>query len=160
LQARANEIDGNMPSLSVTIPQKPAKPLRILSLSSEYPNPAEPGKALFIQSRLRALSRLTDLIIVSPIPMLDYANPNGRLLGFREIPRRRSDAGVEVLHPRWIYPPRGGVLNAFFMFVRIRPIVAKLKREGRCDVLDAHFAHPEGIAAALLASSFNIPFVI
>src|SRR5262249_14293465 len=118
------------------------KPLKILSLSSEYPNPAEPAKGLFVQARLQAMSRLVPISIAAPVALLDYANPHGRLLGFREIPRSRLDGKIEVLHPRWMYPPRGGVFNAFCMYLRMLPVVKKLKREGKCDVIDAHFAHP------------------
>jgi predicted glycoside hydrolase/deacetylase ChbG (UPF0249 family)/glycosyltransferase involved in cell wall biosynthesis len=151
---------GNMPRPQENLPNRSDKPLKLFSLSSEYPNPAEPGKALFIQARLQAMSRLTHISIVAPVALLDYANPYGRLLGFREIPSRRFDAGIEVMHPRWIYPPRGGVLNAFCMFLRLLPLVKELKHKGLCDVIDAHFAHPEGIAAALLGSVLNLPFTV
>src|SRR5215467_11183607 len=106
------------------------------------------------------MSRLVPISIAAPVALLDYANPHGRLLGFREIPRSRLDGKIEVLHPRWMYPPRGGVFNAFCMYLRMLPVVKKLKREGKCDVIDAHFAHPEGIAAALLGTTLGIPFVI
>src|SRR5215831_11814827 len=141
-------------------PANGCKPLNILSLTSEYPNPAEPGKALFIQARLQAMSRLTNIHVVSPVALLDYANPDGRLLGFREIPLRRFDGKIQVTHSRWIYPPRGGAINAFCMFARLLPFVNKLKSKGQCDVIDAHFAHPEGIAAALLGTTLRIPFTI
>jgi glycosyltransferase involved in cell wall biosynthesis/predicted glycoside hydrolase/deacetylase ChbG (UPF0249 family) len=106
------------------------------------------------------MSRLANINVIAPVALLDYANPYGRLLGFREIPRRRPDGRVNVIHSRWIYPPRGGVLNAFCMFVRLAPLVNRMKHKGLCDVIDAHFAHPEGIAAALLSMALRVPFVI
>ena len=151
---------GHMLRSEEDYPNRSDELLKILSLSSEYPNPAEPGKALFIQARLQAMSRLTVISIVAPVALLDYANPYGRLLGFREIPQRRLDGKSEVLHPRWIYPPRGGVINGFCMFLRLLPLAKSLKRKGLCDVIDAHFAHPEGIAAALLSITLRVPFTV
>jgi len=136
------------------------KPLRILSLSSEYPNPQEPGKALFIQSRLKAISEVASVAVVAPVALLDYANPHGKLLGARGIPFLRTDDRIQVFHPRWIYPPRGGPLNAFCLFVRLLPLVFRLKKRGLCDVIDAHFLHPEGIAAALLGVTLRLPFLV
>ena len=118
---------GHMLRSEEDYPNRSDELLKILSLSSEYPNPAEPGKALFIQARLQAMSRLTVISIVAPVALLDYANPYGRLLGFRE---RRLDGKSEVLHPRWIYPPRGGVINGFCMFLRLLPLAKSLKRKG------------------------------
>lgn len=158
-QRLANQPGGETPQ-PTSYPSASDKPLNIFSLSSEYPNPAEPGKALFIQARLQAMSLLTPILIVAPVALLDYANPYGRLLGFREIPRHRFDGRIPVLHPRWLYPPHGGALNAFCMFLRLLPVVKNLKRKGLCDAIDAHFAHPEGIAAALLGTVFRTPFVI
>jgi predicted glycoside hydrolase/deacetylase ChbG (UPF0249 family)/glycosyltransferase involved in cell wall biosynthesis len=135
-------------------------PLRILSLSGEYPNPREPGKALFIQARLQAISKVADVSVVAPVALLDYANPQGNLLGSRGIPFLRTDDRIEVFHPRWIYPPRGGALNAVCLYIRLLPLVYRLKKRRQFDVIDAHFLHPEGIAAALLGATFKLPFVV
>src|SRR5947209_2498343 len=98
-------------NLSETVPGSNAdasipsgKKLKIFSLSSEYPNPAEPVKGLFVRARLQAMARLAEIRLAAPIALLDYANPYGRLLGFREIPPSRTDGPIEVFHPRWIYP--------------------------------------------------------
>ena len=81
-------------------------------------------------------------------------------LGAREIPRRVTDGDVQVLYPRWIYPPHGGFFNAFCLFLRILWPLKRLKRLSRLDVLDAHFVHPDGIAAALAAWVLRKPFVV
>jgi glycosyltransferase involved in cell wall biosynthesis len=137
-----------------------APPARILSLSTEFPNPSEPGKGLFVRARLRAMAATAPLSVIAPIALLDYANPDGRLLAALEIPRHRDDQGMAVSHPRWLYPPYGGWLNAFFLFGRLVWPVTRLKRRGAFDVIDAHFAHPEGIAAALLGAVLDVPIVV
>ena len=134
--------------------------LKILSLSTEYPNPAEPGKGLFVQARLQGIAALADLIVIAPVAVFDYANPEGRLLASFTIPKSRSDDGTKVLHVRWLYPPFGGWLNAFFLHLRLLWPVARLRLSRAVDLIDAHFTHPEGIAAALLGRTLGIPFMI
>jgi glycosyltransferase involved in cell wall biosynthesis len=134
--------------------------LKILSLSTEYPNPAEPGKGLFVHARLRAMAELADVTVIAPVALLDYANPEGRLLASFAIQKTRIDHGARVFHPRWFYPPFGGWLNAFFLYLRLLWPVAQLVSRCKVDLIDAHFAHPEGIAAALLGMTLDIPFMI
>jgi len=134
--------------------------LRILSLSTEFPNPSEPGKGLFVRSRLTAMASRAQLLVVAPVATVDYANPQRNLLATRHIPRQREEGLMRVLHPRWLYPPYGGWANAFFLFARLLPAVASLQSRGSFDLIDAHFAHPEGIAAALLSSVLGLPVLV
>ena len=134
--------------------------LRVLSLSTEFPNPSEPGKGLFVRSRLMAMAARAQLLVVAPVATLDYANPQRNLLATRHIPRQRKDGLLRVLHPRWLYPPYGGWANALFLFARLLPTVARLQSRGSLDLIDAHFAHPEGIAAALLGRVLCLPVLV
>ena len=138
---------------------RPAVP-RVLSLSTEFPNPSEPGKGLFVRSRLEAIAARGRLVVVAPVASLDYANPQRDLLAARRIPREREDGHIQVLHPRWLYPPYGGWTNAFFLFVRLLPMLVRLRARFPFDVIDAHFAHPEGIAAVLLGRILGRPVTV
>jgi teichuronic acid biosynthesis glycosyltransferase TuaC len=138
----------------------PGAPLRILSLSTEFPNPSEPAKGLFVRARLQAMAAAAHITVVAPVALVDYANPHGELFGALRLPRRRREPGLDVLHPRWLYPPYGGWTNAFAMFTRLWPLTARLHRQRRFDLIDAHFAHPEGIAGALLGSALGIPLIV
>ena len=115
--------------------------MTILSLSTEFPNPSEPGKGLFVRARLEALAARVSLFVVAPMAWMDYANPQGDLFASRRVPRRRDERGLYVLHPRWLYPPFGGWANAFFLAVRLLPTLACLRARRAFDVIDAHFAH-------------------
>ena len=134
--------------------------MTILSLSTEFPNPSEPGKGLFVRARLEALAARVSLFVVAPMAWMDYANPQGDLFASRRVPRRRDERGLYVLHPRWLYPPFGGWANAFFLAVRLLPTLACLRARRAFDVIDAHFAHPEGIAAALLGAILRVPVLV
>src|SRR5262249_30093936 len=60
----------------------------------------------------------------------------------------------------WLYPPYGGWTNAFSLFARLLWPVAMFHRVHRRMLIDAHYAHPEGVAAALLAAVLRVPFVV
>jgi teichuronic acid biosynthesis glycosyltransferase TuaC len=92
--------------------------------------------------------------------VLDYANPHGNFLAASRIPRARHEGAIEVLHPRWLYPPHGGWMNAFFLCIRLLPVLARLRARRAFDVIDAHFAHPEGIAAVVLGRMLGRPVFI
>jgi teichuronic acid biosynthesis glycosyltransferase TuaC len=134
--------------------------LNVVSVSIEYPNPTEPGKGLFVRARLQALAEIVNLKILSPIPLLDYANPGNHWFSSRGIPRQATDGPATVLYPRWIYPPQGGFVNAFCLFFRLLLPLYRLNRKGELDLLDAHFVHPDGVAAALAAGVFRKRFVV
>ena len=134
--------------------------MRILSLSSVYPNPAEPGLGLFVRSRLQSMAKHADLKVIAPIPVLDYSHPEGKVFRAREFPLRRRDDLIEVFHPRWVFPPYGTPLNVLFEFGRVIPLVSRIQRDFPFDLIDAHFAYPEGCVAALLSAAFRVPFTI
>jgi len=134
--------------------------VKILSLSTEFPNPSEPGKGLFVHARLRAIAARASLTVVAPVALLDYANPRNELLASLWIPTYRRENGIDILHPRWFYPPHGGWVNAFFLFARLLWPVARLRARNGYDAIDAHYAHPEGIAAVLVGRVLRMPVLV
>lgn len=134
--------------------------LRVLSLSTVFPRPAEPAHGIFVARRLESLSRLAEVRVIAPVPVFEYGK------GFRErskpgeVPAARQMGAIPVLHPRWIYPPAGGVLNACWLAARLLPILHSLARAHPFDLIDAHFGYPDGIAASILAAAMGVPFTI
>jgi len=76
------------------------------------------------------------------------------------VPAHRMDGALRVYHPRWIYPPLFGSLNGVFLFLRLLWPAARLRRRFRYQVIDAHFGHPDGVAAALLSLALRVPFAV
>lgn len=129
----------------------------VLTLSTVFPNPSEENLGPFIRHRLQNVAKLLSVQVVAPIATLDYANRRFRNPG---IPISRQDGALRVYHPRWIYLPGGGYTNPFCLAARLLPFLARLRRKYPFDVLDAHFAYPDGIAAALVGAAFHCPFTI
>ena len=131
--------------------------MKILSLSSVYPNPREPGLGLFVQSRIIEMARLAEIKVIAPVPFVDYRCPSE--------PRPSGSghgqgASLEVFHPRWLYPPGGTPANVACLFLRLLPLLRSIRRNFPFDLIDAHFGYPEGAAAAWLAAAFGVPFTI
>ena len=135
---------------------------RILSLSCVYPNPILPGLGLFVRRRLQHLSMHADVKVISPLAVFQYGGPAGARVrtGDGRCPARRQDGLLEVMHPRWFYPPMGGSLNALLLASQLIGPMTRLKKRFPFEVIDAHFGYPDGIAAALLGKALAVPFTI
>ena len=135
-------------------------PLRVLSLSTVFPNASEPGLGLFVEARLRSLAERVDLQVVAPLPMVDYSNPHRKWLRFGRNPGAGLPDPLRVSYPRWIYPPKGTPLNVLCLFAQLLPVFLLLQRRWRFDLIDAHFGYPEGVVAALMARVLAVPFAV
>ncbi len=134
--------------------------MKILGLATVYPGPDEPQKAPYVRTRLQFLAATEDTRLLVPVPALDYGSPSGKLLGNWRLPSHYRDGAVDVYYRRWFYPPAGGAWNALFLFARLLPAAAAIRRHFPFDVICADFAHPEGVAAAMLGAVFGVPFTV
>ena len=141
-------------------PQQASRALRVLTLSSVFPNPDEPAHGIFVRNRLRYVADLAEVRVIAPVPAIDYSSPDKRWLRNHALPHTRRDGPLVIDYPRWFFPPFGTPLNVLCLFARTWFTVARIRREFRFDLIDAHFAYPEGCAAALLASCFRVPFLV
>lgn len=138
--------------------------MKLLSFSLCYPNPSDPKLGIFVQRRLQSMAALPDceLRVVSPVPVFDYANgwAGNEWFGSKGVPLMRKDGGVEIRHPRYLYPPGGDFTNAFFLAASAWRTVHRMHGEFPFDLIDAHFAFPEGVAASWMAKRLSIPYTI
>lgn len=137
--------------------------LRVLTVTTLYPNSAMPSHGVFVENRLRALvgSGAVDLKVIAPVPWFPSAHPRfGAYAGFARAPASEVRHGIPVSHPRFPVIPRVGMSVAPFL------LYAGLLREvmrnppGDIDLIDAHYFYPDGVAAAMLARRLGRPLVI
>lgn len=135
-------------------------PLRVLVLSSVFPNPRQPTHGVFIRERMRRVARYCELVVVAPIPWFPM---NGLIRGpaWRGIPAVEWQQGLRVYHPRFFCVPRyGKCLDGLFFAGSLLPFLVRLRREFQFDLIDAHFAYPDGMAAAILGMVFRCPVTV
>ncbi len=132
---------------------------RLIVFSSLFPSSALPHAGLFIRERMFRVGRHLPLVVISPRPWFPGQALIRRLRpGYRPQPGRlEQQQGIEVRFPRFFALP--GLLrqlDGFMMALASLPTLWRLKRQGY-NVIDAHFAYPDGYAATLLGRWLNLP---
>jgi glycosyltransferase involved in cell wall biosynthesis len=127
--------------------------MRVLSVTTVFPSRVQPTHGLFVYERLRHLAARAQVRVVAPIAW------RARRKGAVPAGERRGE--LDVLHPTFFYVPRVlKILDGLCLFLSVLGTVRRLRRTFDFDVIDAHFAYPEGVAAALLSIWFRRPFTI
>jgi teichuronic acid biosynthesis glycosyltransferase TuaC len=141
----------------------PERPPHIVVLSSLFPSALQPGAGLFIRERMFRVGRRLPLAVVAPSAWFPFQGLIRRWRpGFRPgAPHHETQQDQPVWYPRYVSVP--GVLkrlDGLFMALGAWPRLRQLQREGRLDVLDAHFGYPDGYAATLLGRWLKVPVTI
>jgi len=135
---------------------------RIVVFSSLFPHAGQPGAGLFVRERLFRVGRVLPITVVSPRP---WFPGQGWIRKFRPgyrpaAPRLETQDGVTVRFPRFFaLPGIGRRFDGLFMAVSCLPLLWRLRSEGY-NLIDAHFAYPDGYAATLLGRWLRLPACI
>lgn len=130
-----------------------AKRTRVLVFASLFPSKAQPGAGLFIRERMFRVGGKLPLMVVSPRPWFPMQKwlrrwkPDYR----PETECSEVQDGIQVYFPRFLsFPVWGRSLDGVSMALCCLPLMRKLQREFQFNVIDSHFAYPDGFAAAIL----------
>ena len=142
-----------------------SRKIRLLTFSTLYPSSVRPGHGIFVETRLRELLRCgqIEVRVVAPVPWFFSTDPRyGEYARMARTPAREIHNGIDVLHPRYLLPPKVGMtLAPLTMALGALAALRRLIAEGfEFDAIDAHYYYPDGVAAALLARYFNKPFTV
>ena len=134
-------------------------PVRLLTLTTLFPNGRNARHGIFVANRLRRLcdtGRVT-ATVVAAIPRFPGAYRDRASIAATE-----TISGLEVHHPRFLNVPRVGMRIQPVLLARA--LIDELRRIGadanRFDVIDAHYFYPDGVAAARIADALDLPLVI
>ncbi len=123
--------------------------MKLLVFSTLYPNRLEPHHGVFVKTRLqRYLARHGgSAAVVAPVPMAPPVGPR-RWTRYRQIAAHETLDGIPVTHPRFPSPPGfGDGWRASLMARSVRGTLLDHVRRLEPDVLDVHYAYPDGVAA-------------
>lgn len=138
--------------------------LRVLSLSTLYPNEQNANFGVFVERQMQAVAKRgdVDLTVINPIGLPPFPlalHPRYRQL--RALPQHELRSGVTVLHPRFhLLPKLGAWFNAGAIARAILPLARKLHRQQPFDLIDAQFFHPDGLAAVRIGAALGLPVSI
>jgi len=135
---------------------------RLIVFSSLFPSSAQPTAGLFVRERMFRVGRQIPLVVVSPKPwfpgqgLIRLFKPH-----YRPMPaRQETQSGFEVHYPRFLAIPglfRG--LDSLFMAWGSYFTLRRLKARGH-NLIDAHFAYPDGHAALKLGRWLGLPVTV
>ncbi|MDR1996228.1 glycosyltransferase [Azonexus sp.] len=135
----------------------------IVVLSSLFPSSVQPGSGLFIRERMFRVARQLPVAVVAPTPWFPLQRLIQRVKpDFRPgAPAYEKQSGIDVWYPRFLsFPGLLKQLDGLMLALGALPRLRRLKKAGRLDLIDAHFAFPDGYAASLLSRWLKVPFTI
>ena len=128
---------------------------RLLVYSSLFPEPQRPGEGIFVAELVRSLRKRIDVEVIKPV----IAHRRLADLGRRER-KYVYDGTVEVRSPLCVNVPKffKGTDARLMAWGSRKAFKAALGRG--VQLVHAHFAYPEGAAAAFLARQEKLPLLI
>jgi glycosyltransferase involved in cell wall biosynthesis len=128
-----------------------------------YPNAVSPLGGIFVRQQARALARLgVEVKVIAPIPWVPkFLTGRGKWGGYPLVPFYEQPDGFPVFHPPVLEFPR----SLFFEYYP-RTYALGIKRVFReqiaqgVDIIHAHVAHPDGVAALRFGRKHHIPVVV
>jgi glycosyltransferase involved in cell wall biosynthesis len=134
---------------------------KLLIFTSLFPSQQRPNAGIFIRERMFRVGQQIPITVVSPVPwfpldsIIRYWKP-----GFRPKPNYKEEQnGVTIHFPRFFsIPVFFKTCDGFFMALGSLPTLIKLR--GQFNIIDAHFAYPDGYAATLLGKWLKVPVTI
>ncbi|MDR2092155.1 MAG: glycosyltransferase [Azoarcus sp.] len=134
-------------------------------LSSLFPSSVQPHAGLSIRERMFRVARRLPLFVVAPTPWVPWQDAMKKYLNkphFRPgAPEYEEQQGIPVWYPRFLSVP--GVFRCCdgrTMAMAAYRRFAAMRHAGHLDVIDAHFAYPDGYAAVLLGRKLGVPVTI
>ncbi|QDX25715.1 glycosyltransferase family 4 protein [Sphingomonas suaedae] len=138
--------------------------LRVLTLSSLYPDASRPNFGVFVERQTLGLAAHPDveLKLVAPIGVPPWPlSRMGHYAALSALPAHEVWKGVETWRPRFPnLPGTGGRFHARMLTLRLKPLLRRIRRDFAFDVIDASFFFPDGVAAVALSRAFGVPVSI
>ena len=139
--------------------------INILTFSTLYPNKIQPNHGIFVENRLRHLvaSGRVRSVVVAPVPYFPSNSPLfGRWSQLCQVPRHEARHGLTIHHPRYpVIPKVGTSLAPALLALGSLASIRHVQRNGfDFDLIDAHYAYPDGVAAIWLGWLLSKPVVV
>jgi teichuronic acid biosynthesis glycosyltransferase TuaC len=138
--------------------------LRVLTISTLFPDRARPGFGRFVERQTLKLAAQAEIAveIVAPIGLPPW--PFSRLGRYRPLaglPGVEDRNGLRVHRPPFpILPLVGAGRSARAMAKALLPVLARIREDFAFDIIDAEFFWPDGVAAVRLGAALGVPVSI
>ncbi len=144
--------------------------MKILTLTTLYPNSEQYRHGIFIENRLLHLIEQypdVQLKVIAPVPYFPsclsfISGLFGSYGKYSKVPLYEQRHGVDIYHPRYLVIPKLGMnLTPYFLYRSLKKAVKRLVDSGYgFDLIDAHYFYPDGVAATKLANELDKPIIV
>lgn len=138
--------------------------VRVLTLSTLFPDASRPGFGGFVERQTRALAARGDVEVrvAAPLGLPPFPlDRHPRYRALAALPRQEDWGGLAVLRPRFLNVPGTAGRHHPAMLARaLLPVLRDLRAAWPFDVIDAEFFFPDGPAALALGRALGVPVSI
>ena len=138
--------------------------LRILTLSTLFPDATRPNFGVFVERQTLGLAAHPDVSLVAVAPVGLPPGPLRRIghyASLATLPERETWKGVDVHRPRFTALPfTRGRHHAAALERGLVPVLDAIRADFAFDVIDASFFFPDGPAAVALGKRYGVPVSI
>ncbi|MDQ8755961.1 glycosyltransferase [Sphingosinicella sp. LHD-64] len=138
--------------------------LRVLTLSTLFPNALKPTLGVFVERQTLGLAARKDVAVevVAPVGLPIWPlSRHPHYAPLAALPRQESWKGLTVHRPRYrVWPRLGVALTARSIAKALLPLLRDIRARFPFDVIDAEFFWPDGPAAVRLGRALGVPVSI
>ncbi len=138
--------------------------LRVLTLSTLFPDISRPNFGVFVERQTRELASRpdTDVTVIAPVGLPPFGlSRMARYAALRALPAKERWRDLTVHRPPFpVVPIVGGALHTTAMTRAILPLARRLHAEQPFDAIDASFFYPDGPVARRLSQALGIPYSV
>ncbi|UZK65942.1 glycosyltransferase [Sphingomonas sp. M1-B02] len=138
--------------------------LRVLILSTLFPDETRPNFGIFVERQTLALAALPDVEVRVVAPLGIPPRPFSRLARFRRLaalPRQEGWKGLDVHRPIFRnLPLTKGRFHAGAMVAALAPLLERIRADFPFDLIAAEYFFPDGVAAVELGRRLGVPVSI
>ncbi|MBZ6378650.1 hypothetical protein B5C34_11820 [Pacificimonas flava] len=137
--------------------------LRILTLTTLFPNPVQPALGNNVWRQLERVSALPDIemTVIAPVPRFPLPGPGMPYADMRRIPDQREAGGMSIYHPRFVTVPATGWRTAGAAIAAAAvPLAKSLHRGNPFDLIAGEFFFPDAEAVLQAAKSLHVPHIM
>lgn len=138
--------------------------LRVLTLSTLFPDRARPNFGVFVERQCRELASRdgVDLTVIAPVGIAPWPlSRHPHYAPLTALPLQERWRNLTVHRPPFtVIPKLGGRFTIGAMTRAVWPLVRDLHAEAPFDVIDASFFYPDGPVARALANRLGIPYSV
>jgi glycosyltransferase involved in cell wall biosynthesis len=137
--------------------------MRILTVTTLWPNVRQPVHGIFVRERIRAMARKTTVIVIAPVPWVPkwVSRIIPSYTKYCGIDPVEMDGDLTIYHPRFLtFPKILKACDGIFMAISSLLFIRRMKIRWNFDLVDGHWLYPDGMAALILGKSHGTPVAV